>query len=41
MENKRVALYARVSTAMQAEHGYSIEAQKETVKKNASRKAGK
>ena len=41
MENKRVALYARVSTAMQAEHGYSIEAQKETVKKECKQKGWK
>ena len=36
-KNKRVALYARVSTAMQAAHGYSIEAQKEAVKKECRR----
>ena len=32
-KNLRVALYARVSTSGQAEHGYSIEAQKEAVEK--------
>lgn len=38
---KRVALYARVSTAEQAEHGYSIEAQKEEIKKECKRRGWK
>lgn len=38
---KRVALYARVSTVEQAEHGYSIEAQKEAVMEECERRGYK
>lgn len=41
MNTKRVALYARVSTAEQAEHGYSIEAQKEAVANECERRGWK
>ena len=33
MKKTRVAIYARVSTAEQAEEGYSIDAQEEMIRK--------